>query len=297
MPPFRFLPSPTFSDSSKSIAELQKALDSHKARDGSFDAFRYELLKTLSSKKVEKFGDCLKDKSEHQEADNLFCQAFAENEALIARMEIKAHIDKKPCNNAVAYERRGVNLYQMGHFRNAVKAHDEAFRIDKTYLSNVINRGYAKFASADFNGAAEDFGNALYLLKRDQADTMITWLYLSQEHYRILIGDRYYQLKNRDQPSKKLKDNALELLELNLKDWRIKLFLGNELPHNVKNPDDVLNNVEGADKQCKMYFYIGEWYALKQSKYADEWLRQAVKVCPFDLVERSAAKAELEGSE
>jgi hypothetical protein len=63
------------------------------------------------------------------------------------------------------------------------------------------------------------------------------------------------------------------------------------------NPDDVLKNVEGIDKQCKTYFYIGEWHALKQSKDADEWLRQAVKICPFDLVERSAARAELENSE
>src|SRR5262249_13081194 len=131
-----------------SIPELQKALDGHESpqearrrREGlpseSFDEFKYILLKTLShAKRLEArndkaLTDCERHKFEHEE-DELFCQAFRDNEALIERAEKEALIkgaeekalsDKEPNDNAAAYRRRGVNYYLMGESKKAVEAH------------------------------------------------------------------------------------------------------------------------------------------------------------------------------
>ena len=231
---------------------------------------------------------------EDLEAEGLFYQAIEENEALIRGMERNALIDKKSNDNAAAYKRRGVDLYLMGKFEEAVAAHKMALGIDETYLAARIDRGYARFALADFAGAADDFGHALKL-PRGQADTIV-WLYLSRKHSRKIPGDeKYYQQKDSGHPdaSAGLDDNASKLLKSNRQDWPIKLFKDDQLPEGVRKPDDVLRKVKGTDEQCKMYFYIGEWHALREEREAVEWLKRAETACPFDLVERSAAQAEL----
>jgi tetratricopeptide (TPR) repeat protein len=287
----------------KPIEKLQKALDHHESpqealrrREGlpseAFDEFKYVLLKMLShAKRIETrnheaLTDCAKSKFEH-EVDELFCQAFRDNEALIERAEEKALIDEEAKDNPAAYKRRGVDLYLMGKSKEAVEAHYNALDIDRTYLAARIERGYARFTLADFAGAADDFGDALKL-PRGQVDTIV-WLYLSREHSRH--PDAFAELQ----------DKASKLPDSNRQDWRIKLFKDNQLPDGVRNPDDVLRNKKRTDEQCKMYFYIGEWRAVREeqsphspaSPDAVEWLRQAATTCPFDLVERQAATAEL----
>jgi tetratricopeptide (TPR) repeat protein len=309
------LESPDLTD--KSIRELQKALDHHespqearKRREGlpseSFDEFKYVLLTTLShAKRLEArndkaITDCEKHKFEHEE-DELFCQAFRDNEALIKRAEEKTLIDKEPNDNAAAYKRRGVNYYLMGKSKEAVKAHNKALDIDNTYLAAKVGRGYAWFASGneraaeDFNGAANDFDDAADDFNRAtefssaSADTML-WRYLSREHSRIVFRNKYYQQK----VHKEELSNASKLLGPNHEDWRIKLFKDNQLPEGVRKPDDVLRNEKRIDKQCKMYFYIGEWHSVREEREAAvEWLKQAATTCPFGLVERPAATAEL----
>jgi tetratricopeptide (TPR) repeat protein len=279
----KFLESPGLA--AKSIEELQKALKLHespqegvKRHEGpskSFDEFKYVLLTTLSHARRIETGnrealtDCAKGEFGHQEADELFCQAFRDNEALIERAEKKTLIDKVPNDNAAAYKRRGVNLYLMGKAQEAVEAYKKALDIDKTYLAARIDRGYARFALADFAGAADDFGDALKL-PRGQADTIV-WLYLSRKYSRH--------------------PNASAVLEFNGQDWRNKLFKGGQFPEGVQGPDDVLR--KRPDEQCKMYFYIGEWHAVREEREAVEWLKRAETACPFGLVERPAATAEL----
>ena len=301
----------------QSIRELQEALNRHEGpqeavrrRKGlpseSFDEFKYVLLKTLSDAKRiearnrEALTDCEKGKHEREE-DELFCQAFRDNEALIERTEKKTLLDEESNDNAAAYRRRGVNLYLMGKSKEAAKAYNKALDIDNTYLAAKVGRGYAWFASGneraaeDFNGAANDFDDAADDFNRaaefslTPADTML-WRYLSREHSRIALGNKYYQQK----AHKEELSNASKLLGSNHEDWRIKLLKDDQLPEHVRKPDDVLRNEKRIDKQCKMYFYIGEWHALREEReVAVEWLKQAATTCPFGLVERPAATAEL----
>jgi tetratricopeptide (TPR) repeat protein len=310
----KLLESPGLAD--KSIDELREALERHegpealKRREGpndSFDEFKYVLLKTLShalrikARNREAFIDCLKGKFEHQEANELFCEAFRDNEALIERAEKKALIDKKPNDNAAAYRRRGADLYLMGKFNEAVAAHNVALGIDETYLADRIERGYALFALADFADAVRDFGHAQHL-PQGQADTMI-WLYLSLERSRSTLDDEYYKQKREE-----LQRNASKVLESDRQDWPvpiIKLFLDkqfNQPPADVLNSaEDVLKSANDADK-CKAYFYVGEWHALDNrpeeasklwKEEASRLLKQAEQICQFDSVERLAAQAEL----
>jgi tetratricopeptide (TPR) repeat protein len=288
----------------KPIEELQKALDRHespqearKRREGlpskSFDEFKYVLLTTLShAKRIEArnhktLTDCPKGKFEPRE-DELFCQAFRDNEALIERAEEEAlikraeekdRVDKVPNDNAAAYKRRGVNLYLMGKFEKAVDAYNQALKIDETYLVARIDRGYAQFALAHFADAAADFGDALKL-PRGQVGTIV-WLYLSRQHSRH--PDAFAELQR----------NASRLLESSRQDWRIKLFKDNQLPDGVQNPDDVSRKEKQTDAQCKMYFYIGERRAIDKGPEAVEWLERAKTTCPFGLVERQAVAEEL----
>jgi|GEM_PF-7035453 tetratricopeptide (TPR) repeat protein len=284
----------------KAIDYLREALESREGPNQPFDEFRYDLLKKLSqalhirARKDKEIDDNVKATFEDLEAEGLFYQAIEENEALIRGMERNALIDKKSNDNAAAYKRRGVDLYLMGKFEEAVAAHKMALGIDETYLAARIDRGYARFALADFAGAAEDFGHALKL-PRGQADTIV-WLYLSRKHSRKIPGDeKYYQQKDSGHPdaSAGLDDNASKLLKSNSQDWPIKLFKDDQLPEGVRKADDVLRKVKGTDEQCKMYFYIGEWHALREEREAVEWLKRAETACPFDLVERPAATAEL----
>jgi len=269
----------------KAIDKLQEALDIRRARNDSFDEFQDQLLKTLSKAMRIKGGN-------DDEAIRLFDLAVGENEALI---------EDKPNDDAAAYKRQGVNHYLSRDFEKAVEAHSKAIDIDKTFLAVKIDRGYARFALAneraagdraadDFDLAAKDFDDGLHL-PQSQADTMI-WLYLAREHSRIILGDKYYQPKDHKE---ELLRNASALLRSNREDWPIKLFLDNQFPEGVLEPEDVLTNVKGTDNQCKAYFYIGEWHALgEERKDAIEWLKKAHAYCPFDFVERSAANAELE---
>jgi tetratricopeptide (TPR) repeat protein len=286
----------------KAIDHLREALESREDPNQSFDEFRYNLLKKLSQAlyikarkdKDKEIGDNIKATFENLEAEGLFYQAVEENEALIRGIERNAIVDKKPHDNAAAYKRRGVDLYLMSKFEEAVAAHKMALGIDETYLADRIDRGYARFALADFAGAADDFGHALKL-PRGQADTII-WLYLSRKRSRNIPGDeKYYQQKDRSQPDPSVEpeDNASRLLQSNRQDWRIKLFKDDQLPEGVRKPDDVLRNVKGTNEQCRVYFYIGEWHALREEREAVEWLKRAETACPFDLVERPAATVEL----
>jgi len=304
----KLLESPGLVD--KSIDELREALkrsegpqETLKRSEGpsdSFDEFKYVLLKTLSyalrikTRNREAIIDCLKGKFEHQEADELFCQAFRDNEALIERAEKKALADKKPNDNAAAFKRRGADLYLMGKFKEAVDAHKIALGIDETYLADMIERGYALFALADFAGAVDDFDRALHL-PQGQADTMI-WLYLSRAHSRNRLDD-----KHDEENGKELQRNASKLLESNRQDWPvpiIKLFLSkqfNQSPADaLKSAEDVLKSADEADK-CKAYFYVGEWHALDERlEEASKLLQQTEQICQFDSVERRAAQVELE---
>jgi tetratricopeptide (TPR) repeat protein len=294
----------------KSIDELREALESREGSNDSFDEFRYNLLKTLSQAlyikarrgKDKEIGDNVKATLEDLEAEGLFYQAVEANEALIDRIKRKALIDKESNDNAAAYRRRGADLYLIGKFGEAVAAHRIALAIDKTYFADKMDRGYARFAlgneraAEDFNRAADDFDDAAddfnHAVKFSSAppDTMI-WLYLSREHSRIVLRNKYYRQKDHKD---ELKSNASKLLASNREDWRIKLFVNNKLPDGVLKREDVVKNVKGTDNQCKTYFYIGEWHALDERRNeARDFLEQAKKVCQFYDIERSAAEAEL----
>jgi tetratricopeptide (TPR) repeat protein len=270
----------------KSIEELQKAR-AHRVAD-SFDELRYSILKQLSyalhikGRRYEGIGDYLSAESEHQNAVILFDRAAAENKALIDSER----------DNAAAYKRLGTDLYLIGDFANAAAAHDNAIRIDKSYLADMIDRGYARFALADFNGAADDFARGL-ALPRDRGYTMI-WLYLSREQQaRIVQGDKYDQQRDggHSDPAKELLSNASKLRRSNGQGWPlpiIEVFLGS------RSDNDVLGSAKDDDQRCEAYFYIGEWLLLHGKREdAIKSLQEAVQFCRFDFVERAGAKAEL----
>jgi lipoprotein NlpI len=246
---------------------------------------------------------------ENQKANDFFEKAVAEN---------KAVIDKEPQDNAAAYKRRGLDLYWLGDFKNAVAAYDVAIQRDKNYLAAVFDRGYARFALAQFDDAADDFSRAL-ALPRDRAYSMI-WLYLSRQHSRVSLGDAYYRKKGRNEPipSLELLSNASKLIEANReenlkelkrraklaklseqdkldildrRDWPIpviELFLGS------RSREDVLAHANDSDSQCEANFYIGEWQVLRgELEHAVKSLQKSIEVCPSDFVELPGAKAVL----
>ena len=156
----------------------------------------------------------------------------------------------------------------------------------------MIDRGYARFALADFNGAADDFARAL-ALPRDRGYTMM-WLYLSREQQsRIILGDKYDQQRDggHSDPVKELLSNTSKLRKSNGQEWPlpiIEVFLGS------RSDNDVLGNAKDADERCEAYFYIGEWLLLRGKREdAIKSLQEAVQSCRFDFVERAGAMAEL----
>jgi tetratricopeptide (TPR) repeat protein len=289
----------------EAIIEFRKAID--------LDPHFYDALAGLSyalrskARRSEAVGDYLSGDSEYAESAHLFERAMAETEA-----EIRAD-----SRNASAHRTNGIHLYYMGKFAEATAEHDRAVEIDNTYLTNLTRRGYARFALADYDKAAEDFARALPL-PEDQAYTMI-WLYLSRQHARVSLGAGYYQkTPNAPIPFMELLGNAAKLKASNRYDnlnqlerqrkqkqlsareekeimsrqeWPIPVI---ELFLDHRSPTEVLTDAKDSNSKCEAYFYIGEWLVLRgKTEDAVKSFEQARDSCRFDYIELQGAKAEL----
>ncbi len=120
---------------------------------------------------------------------------------------------------------------------------------------------------------------------------LLTYRYFPETGYHALWMDIASHRNNAPSPLSAL------LQKIDLAEWPgpvILLFVGKIRPADVLAAADSLSPEEKAERICQANFYIGEFELLRDAKEeATRWFRTAVKDCPRDVIERSAANAEL----
>jgi tetratricopeptide (TPR) repeat protein len=169
------------------------------------------------------------------------------------------------CNN------RGNAYSDQGDIDRALADYSKAVQLQPNNVTFIKNVGYARFYRGDFKDAAADLLRALEL--KDDIYPML---------FRFLARSR-----SGETAVSELEANAARL---KTKEWPyavIDLYLGR------RQPDATLAAAVKPDDRCEAYFYIGQWYVLKDNKAeAEAALKTALDTCPKTFIEYAAAVAE-----
>ncbi len=213
-----------------------------------------------------------------------------------------------------AYNIRGYSWHLKGDDDKAIADLGEVIRLTPQDARAYINRGSARAQKGDFDKAIADFNDAvrlapnesdayfyrgLALFCRGKYDAAVTDF---SEAQRLKAGDAYIVLWRflalaRDQKSEEAKQLLADVASIDQAKWPapvINLMVGKS------DPEAVFKATENADKTihnnqlCEAKFYVGEWFLLiGDSPKARPLFDQAVRECPRDFDEFSAASAEL----
>ena len=173
---------------------------------------------------------------------------------------------------AEAYNNRGNAYSDNGDLDRALADYSKAVELQPNNITFTKNIGYARFYRGDFKDAATDLLRAIEL--KDDIYPML---------FRFLARSR-----SGETAVSELEANAARL---KTKEWPyavIDLYLGR------RQPDATLAAAVKPDDRCEAYFYIGQWYVLKDNKAdAEAALKTALDTCPKTFIEYAAAVAEL----
>jgi Flp pilus assembly protein TadD len=172
---------------------------------------------------------------------------------------------------AEAYNNRGNAYSDKGDIDRALADYSKAVELQPNNVTFIKNVGYARFYRGDFKDAAADLLRAIEL--KDDIYPML---------FRFLARSR-----SGETAVSELEANAARL---KTKEWPyavIDLYLGR------RQPDATLAAAVKPDDRCEAYFYIGQWYVLKDNKAdAEAALKTALDTCPKTFIEYAAAVAE-----
>jgi Flp pilus assembly protein TadD len=172
---------------------------------------------------------------------------------------------------AEAYNNRGNAYSDNGDLDRALADYSKAVELQPNNITFTKNIGYARFYRGDFKDAAADLLRAIEL--KDDIYPML---------FRFLARSR-----SGETAVSELEANAARL---KTKEWPyavIDLYLGR------RQPDATLAAAVKPDDRCEAYFYVGQWYVLKDNKAdAEAALKTALDTCPKTFIEYAAAVAE-----
>jgi len=172
---------------------------------------------------------------------------------------------------AEAYNNRGNAYSDNGDLDRALADYSKAVELQPNNITFTKNIGYARFYRGDFKDAAADLLRAIEL--KDDIYPML---------FRFLARSR-----SGETAVSELEANASRL---KTKEWPyavIDLYLGR------RQPDATLAAAVKPDDRCEAYFYVSQWYVLKDNKAdAEAALKTALDTCPKTFIEYAAAVAE-----
>jgi lipoprotein NlpI len=187
-------------------------------------------------------------------------------------------------NLATIYYYRG-NIYSFKRdFKKAIPDLDEAVRLDPSLAQAYNSRGFAKFFLGQFEEATKDFGQSINQRPTDQY--AVLWRYITQ--FRSGADGRS-DLEGIVR--------VLQQREVDLNEWPapvISFYRGQSNSQDLLKAAADSNPKKQREKQCEVYFYVGQQLLIEGKKSAAiKMLRAAVATNAMNIVEHEGAKVEL----
>ncbi|HUI12892.1 MAG TPA: tetratricopeptide repeat protein [Xanthobacteraceae bacterium] len=175
---------------------------------------------------------------------------------------------------ASAFNHRGNSYFALGKIDAALADYDSAIRIEPDFSDPYTNRGrielFHRNRPAD---AANDLSNGVRLDPKDIYGVL--WLHIARTRTGTADHDE-------------LVGNAAKFDDRSWPRPLLDLFLGKT------TPEDVRHAAGKADEHCEADFYLGEFDLEKNARdEAKKLITAAAKGCSADMLEKSAASAEL----
>lgn len=175
---------------------------------------------------------------------------------------------------AAAFNHRGNSYFALGKTDAALADYDSAIRIDPDFSDPYTNRGrielFHRNRPAD---AAKDLANGVQLDPKDIY--AVIWLHIARAGTATADHDE-------------LAANAAKLAPGSWPRPLVDLLLGQTTPETVRH------SASNADENCETDFYLG-MFALEKNARDDakKLIATAARECSADMLEKSAASAEL----
>jgi tetratricopeptide (TPR) repeat protein len=196
-------------------------------------------------------------------------KALGEYERAIVDFEAALVRDRK-C--ASAHGELGVVRAIQHDFDRAILDLTKAVELEPKSPDYLTYRGYTQFHCGEFSSAAADLREAI----RKGGDTYtVLFCFLAQARLGIAA-------------SAQLQADKQKLKSISWPAPVANLFLG------TLSPDALLSAAPKPDDKAEAHFYIGQWHLLRDEKIAAvNALREAMRSCPANFIERTGAVAEL----
>jgi lipoprotein NlpI len=194
--------------------------------------------------------------------------------------DLGAAIELNP-NIPLPYYQRGNVHFDSGDIDKAVADYDQAIRLAPAYPDPVTSRGRIElFHSNNPAAAAKDLATGVRLDPKDVYAAI--WLHIARA--RTVTEDHAELAANAE--------------KLGAGDWPwpvVQLFLGAATPDAVLKAAAAADNEQTRQEQmCEANFYLGMFRLEKKAPdEAKTLIAAAADKCPADMLEKSAAKAEL----
>ncbi len=187
-------------------------------------------------------------------------------------------------NLATIYYYRG-NIYSFKRdFKKAIPDLDEAVRLDPSMAQAYNSRGIAKFFLGQFEEATKDFGQSINWRPTDQY--AVLWRYITQ--FRSGADGR---------SDLERMMRALQQRDVDLSEWPgpvISFYRGQLSSQDLLKAAADSNPKKQREKQCEVYFYVGQQLLIEGKKSAAvKMFRAAVATNAVIVVEHEGAKVEL----
>lgn len=154
-------------------------------------------------------------------------------------------------NYFLAYTYRA-SLYEMqGKMKEALSDWDTCFRVNPSYYFALEASGVIRFSMGDFNGASLAFQAAAKIGKNLSYDLMTI--------VSLLRAGKNEEAKNYAKPVMRNMDKKTEEYKL------IRLLHDGEGQNSEAALLNAVAKVDTLSKGCKLYFYLGEYFLIKES--------------------------------
>jgi lipoprotein NlpI len=173
---------------------------------------------------------------------------------------------------AAAHGELGVVRTLQHEYDRAIPSLTKAIELEPKRPDYLIYRGYAQFYNGEYANAAVDLRKSISI----HTDTYaMLFCFLAEAR----LGKK---------PSAQLQSDMQKLKSAAWPAPVAELFLG------IISPDALLAAAPKPNDRAEAHFYIGQWHLLQDDRIAAvKALREAMRTCPVNFIERTGAVAEL----
>ena len=182
-------------------------------------------------------------------------------------------------DDAVAFNERGRSYAIEGDNTHALADYDSALGLDPNFTSAHFNRGVARFSTARFAEATEDFA---FAARAEPANVYpALWLHLA----------------GRKASQQNVADSSPDTSGMDLNSWPgllLRFYRGEASTEDVEAAAAKADPSQHPTAACQAVFYVGEYHmARRNMNTAVPILQDAATRCPHDVPEYDGAIAEL----